>query len=376
MAKRKDVARYRANLQGEVNSAALYCTLAELEPKPQLAEVYRRMAEVEERHAQFWEQKLRLADEPVPLLRPGWQSRGLAWLAKRFGAQFALPVAATMEQLDRHGYDAQPESRTTTLPTEERSHALLLGTIAGVSPAGMEGGTLARLEGRHRAIGGNALRAAVLGANDGLVSNLSLVMGVAGADLSEGAILITGLAGLLAGAASMALGEWLSVQSSRELYQRQIAIEAQELAAVPDEEKEELALIYEAKGLPKDEARPLAARLIADETGALKTLSREELGVDREELGGSAWVAAGMSFMLFTIGAMLPVAPFTFLTGAHAVIMSLGVSTLALFLIGAGITLLTGRDVLSSGTRQVLFGLAAAGLTYGIGRVIGGTLAG
>jgi len=376
MAKRKDVARYRANLQGEVNSAALYCTLAELEPKPQLAEVYRRMAEVEERHAQFWEQKLRLADEPVPLLRPGWQSRVLAWLAKRFGSQFVLPVAATMEQLDRHGYDAQPESRTTTLPTEERSHALLLGTIAGVSPAGMEGGTLARLEGRHRAIGGNALRAAVLGANDGLVSNLSLVMGVAGADLSEGAILITGLAGLLAGAASMALGEWLSVQSSRELYQRQIAIEAQELAAVPDEEKEELALIYEAKGLPKDEARPLAARLIADETSALKTLSREELGVDPEELGGSAWVAAGMSFMLFTIGAMLPVAPFTFLTGAHAVIMSLGVSTLALFLIGAGITLLTGRDVLSSGTRQVLFGLAAAGLTYGIGRVIGVTLAG
>ena len=376
MAKRKDVARYRANLQGEVNSAALYCTLAELEPKPQLAEVYRRMAEVEERHAQFWEQKLRLADEPVPLLRPGWQSRVLAWLAKRFGSQFVLPVAATMEQLDRHGYDAQPESRTTTLPTEERSHALLLGTIAGVSPAGMEGGTLARLEGRHRAIGGNALRAAVLGANDGLVSNLSLVMGVAGADLSEGAILITGLAGLLAGAASMALGEWLSVQSSRELYQRQIAIEAQELAAVPDEEKEELALIYEAKGLPKDEARPLAARLIADETSALKTLSREELGVDPEELGGSAWVAAGMSFMLFTIGAMLPVAPFTFLTGAHAVIMSLGVSTLALFLIGAGITLLTGRDVLSSGTRQVLFGLAAAGLTYGIGRVMGVTLAG
>jgi len=376
MAKRKDVARYRANLQGEVNSAALYCTLAELEPKPQLAEVYRRMAEVEERHAQFWEQKLRLADEPVPLLRPGWQSRVLAWLAKRFGSQFVLPVAATMEQLDRHGYDAQPESRTTTLPTEERSHALLLGTIAGVSPAGMEGGTLARLEGRHRAIGGNALRAAVLGANDGLVSNLSLVMGVAGADLSEGAILITGLAGLLAGAASMALGEWLSVQSSRELYQRQIAIEAQELAAVPDEEKEELALIYEAKGLPKDEARPLAARLIADETSALKTLSREELGVDPEELGGSAWVAAGMSFMLFTIGAMLPVAPFTFLTGAHAVIVSLGVSTLALFLIGAGITLLTGRDVLSSGTRQVLFGLAAAGLTYGIGRVIGVTLAG
>ena len=125
-----------------------------------------------------------------------------------------------------------------------------------------------------------------------------------------------------------------------------------------------------------DEARPLAARLIADETSALKTLSREELGVDPEELGGSAWVAAGMSFVLFTIGAMLPVAPFTFLTGANAVIVSLVVSMLALFLIGAGITLLTGRKVFYSGIQQVLFGLAAAGLTDGIGRVMGVTLAG
>src|SRR5262245_18479994 len=376
MAKRKDVARYRANLQGEVNSAALYCTLAELEPKPQLAEVYRRMAEVEERHAQFWEQKLRLADEPVPLLRPGWQSRVLAWLAKRFGSQFVLPVAATMEQLERHGYDAQPESRTTTLPTEERSHALLLGTIAGVSPAGMEGGTLARLEGRHRAIGGNALRAAVLGANYGLVSNLSLVMGVAGADLSEGAILITGLAGLLAGAASMALGEWLSVQSSRELYQRQIAIEASEIEAVPEEEYEELALIYEANGLSPEAARKVAAEVMADAAHALDTLAREELGINPQELGGSPWEAASVSFLLFATGAFFPVAPFLVLTGMPAVITSLAVSTVALFLVGAAITLLTGRSVYYSGLRQLLFGLVAAGATYGIGRLLGVTLAG
>src|SRR5262244_1617515 len=359
----ENVARYRANRQDEINSAALYRTLAALEPQTQLSQIYERLATVEERHARFWERHLRAAGESVPPPQPSWRARVLIWIAKRLGPQWVLPTIATSERMDRHMYDRQPEAQNTTLPVDERSHARLLGAIVGKT--GLEGSALARFEGRHRAIGGNALRAAVLGANDGLVSNLSLVMGVAGADLSEGAILITGLAGLLAGAASMALGEWLSVQSSRELYQRQIAIEAQELAAVPDEEKEELALIYEAKGLPKDEARPLAARLIADETSALKTLSREELGVDPEELGGSAWVAAGMSFMLFTIGAMLPVAPFTFLTGAHAVIMSLGVSTLALFLIGAGITLLTGRDVLSSGTRQVLFGLAAAGLTYG-----------
>jgi len=192
----------------------------------------------------------------------------------------------------------------------------------------MEGRTLARLEGRHGAIGGNALRAAVLGANDGLVSNLSLIMGVAGAQLSSQSILIAGLAGLLAGACSMAMGEWLSVQSARELYQRQITIEAAEIAAVPDEERAELALIYQAKGLSAAEANKVAAEVITDTTHALHTLSREELGIDPEELGGSAWEAAGMSFLLFAMGAILPVAPFLLLSGAPATVASLGVRAL------------------------------------------------
>lgn len=361
----------RLNSQDEVNSAALYRILAELEPQPHLAEVYRRLASVEERHARLWAQKLGSGEQPVALPRPGWQPRLLGGLAKRLGPQFLLPIVTTMEQVDRHSYDAQSEAQATTLSRDERSHARLLHTIAGVSPVGIEGGALARLEGRHRAIGGNTLRAAVLGANDGLVSNLSLVMGVAGANLSSEAILITGLAGVLAGAASMAMGEWLSVQSSRELYQRQIDIEAQELAEAPEEEQEELTLIYRAKGLPEREAHALAARLSTDGATALETLSREELGIEPAELGGSAWVAAGISFTLFTIGAILPVAPFMFLTGPMAVVVSVAVSTLALFVIGAGITLLTGRRLLFSGLRQVLIGLAAAGVTYGIGRLLG-----
>ena len=174
----------------------------------------------------------------------------------------------------------------------------------------------------------------------------------------------------------MAMGEWLSVQSSRELYQRQIAIEASEIAAVPEEEEEELALIYEAKGLSPEAARKVAAEVMADAAQALDTLAREELGINPEELGGSAWEAASVSFLLFATGAFLPVAPFLFLTGMPAVIASLSVSTVALFLIGAAITLLTGRSVYSSGLRQLLFGLVAAGLTYGIGRVLGVTLAG
>jgi VIT1/CCC1 family predicted Fe2+/Mn2+ transporter len=241
---------------------------------------------------------------------------------------------------------------------------------------GMEGGALAQLEGRHRAGGGNALRAAVLGANDGLVSNLSLVMGVAGAELNNSAILITGLAGLMAGAISMALGEWLSVQSSRELYKHQIGIEKAELAAAPEEEAEELALIYEARGLPKDEAQRMAQHIITDPASALESLAREELNVDPSELGGSAWEAALTSFFLFSIGAIIPVLPHVFLTGITAVVVSMVLSAVGLFIIGAGITLFTGRNVVYSGTRQVLFGLVAAAVTYGIGHLIGGNLGG
>lgn len=235
----------------------------------------------------------------------------------------------------------------------------------------MDGNTLAQIEGRHRTPGGNSLRAAVLGASDGLLSNLSLVMGVAGANLASRSILVTGMAGLLAGACSMALGEWLSVQSSRELYERQIAIERREVEEVPDEEAEELALIYQAKGLPEAQAKSLAAKMMANQATALDTLSREELGIDPDELGGSAWAAAITSFFLFAIGAIIPVAPFMVLTGNLAVYVSLLSSGVGLFVIGAGITLLTGRSILYSGMRQVVFGFAAAAITFGVGRLIG-----
>ncbi|HZU89027.1 MAG TPA: VIT1/CCC1 transporter family protein, partial [Stellaceae bacterium] len=234
---------------------------------------------------------------------------------------------------------------------------------------------LAQIEGRHRA-GGNALRAAVLGANDGLVSNLSLVMGVAGAAVSGRTILLTGLAGLVAGAASMAMGEWLSVTSALELNQRQIAVEADELARVPEEEREELALIYQAKGLDEGAAHTLADRLMADKDTALDTLVREELGIDPDELGGSPWAAAGASFLLFALGAAFPVVPFFWLDGALSLIVSLALGGLALALIGVGTSLFTGRNAFYSGARQLLIGFAAAAATYGIGRLVGVTLGG
>ena len=375
MTTRADVERYRENLEEERNAVALYEKLAGLENAPALTGLYRRLAETERKHAAVWENRLREAGATVPAWRTDWRTRTLGWLAGRFGVGFVIPTLAGIEQGASGRYDSQPEAAGTGMAREERSHARLFRVLSG-SGSGMEGSAVARVEGRHRSTGGNALRAGVLGANDGLVSVLSLVMGVAGAELESHTILITGLAGMLAGAISMAMGEWLSVQSSRELHSRQIDIERQELEESPEEEKAELALIYEAKGLPPEQARAFAGHLLSEPAHALDTLSREELGIDPGELGGSAWVAAGASFLLFVVGAIIPIAPFFFVTGMNAVVWSGAVSAAGLFAIGAGITLVTGRSVWVAGSRQIVFGLGAAAITYGIGRLVGVHLGG
>jgi VIT1/CCC1 family predicted Fe2+/Mn2+ transporter len=368
--------RYRANLQGEIDSASLYRTLAEVEPDPKIASVYNRLASVEDAHAEFWKKQLRRIGARLQRVRPGFRTRALSWLARRFGPSFVLPTINTLEKSDSNAYDNQPEAVAGGLPSVERSHARVIEALASPGPGGgIPGGTLARIEGRHK-LGGNALRAAVLGANDGLVSNLSLVMGVAGAALDQHAILLTGLAGLVAGSCSMAMGEWLSVNSARELYQSQIETEKMELEQVPEEELEEMVLIYQAKGLGEPEARALAERMMANKDTALDTLVREELGIDPDELGGSAWSAAIASFFLFAGGAIVPIIPFLLLRGQAAVIGSLLLSGAALVAIGAGTSLFTGRNVVFSGMRQLLIGLAAALVTYGIGLLFGVSLSG
>jgi VIT1/CCC1 family predicted Fe2+/Mn2+ transporter len=173
----------------------------------------------------------------------------------------------------------------------------------------------------------------------------------------------------------MAMGEWISVQSSRELYEKQVGVEESEIATLPEEEQEELALIYMAKGLPEEEAKQVAARIMADEKTALEAMSREELGIDPEELGGSPWTAAASSFLLFAVGAVVPVVPFAFVHGRAATLASLVASAAGLFVIGFFITLFTGRGVLYTGVRQLLFGLGAAGVTFAIGRAIGVSVA-
>ncbi|MCL5774120.1 MAG: VIT1/CCC1 family protein [Firmicutes bacterium] len=365
-----EIKQQMENLRSELNSAALYNILAEIEQNSKLAEVYRRLAKVENRHAETWAQKLRDSGVSVPAFRLSWRTRILIWLARRFGAGFVLPSIEAAEQANTDNYAQLSDKSTAAMAADERSHSRLLRRIAG-TVGGLEGGAVAKLERRHSAAGGNALRAAVLGASDGLLSNLSLVMGVAGAELSGGAILVSGLAGLLAGAFSMALGEWLSVQSSRELYEHQIKTEKEELETSPEEETEELALIYQAKGIEETRAKSLAKEIMSSETEALDTLVREELGIDPHSLGGSAWEAAVTSFILFAAGAVIPVIPFIFFAGMKAVAISVILSAAGLFLIGAGITLFTGKSVAYSGLRQVVFGLAASAITYTIGHLVG-----
>ncbi|HVN54195.1 MAG TPA: VIT1/CCC1 transporter family protein [Anaerolineaceae bacterium] len=371
----QEVQQYLANWNDERNSSTIYLALTEVEKDPRIAEVYRRMAAVELQHAEKWAEEIKAAGQEVPEFYPTVRTRILIWLARRFGPNLILNNIQTMEKDGASGYSRQPQAQG--MVADEASHGRILGMISRTIRGGMSGGFLAQMEGRHRSTGGgNALRAAVLGANDGLVSNLSLVMGVAGADLASRSILITGFAGLLAGAISMALGEWLSVQSSRELYENQIKIEKAEIEHAPTEEAEELALIYEARGLSSAQAHQLSTQIMANPEGALDTLAREELGMDPEELGGSAWQAALTSFFLFALGAIIPVIPYTFLTGTTAVLVSILFSTIGLFTLGAVTTLFTGQKVLFSGMRMVTFGLLAAGITFGIGRLIGTSIGG
>jgi VIT1/CCC1 family predicted Fe2+/Mn2+ transporter len=373
MATKSDIERYRTNYLAEQEGSELYKSLSETEKDPHLAELYRRMAETEQRHAGIWADYLRKAEETPPVYKAGWRIHMIIWLAKRFGVNSVLPMVSSMERGASHDYDTQPEARAAGMPGDERSHERLFRSVE-ITGGGVAGPALARFEGRHRGTGGNALRAAVLGASDGLVTNLSLVMGVAGANLPGHTILFTGLAGMLAGALSMSIGEWLSVQSARELYTHQIAVERQELLEMPAEEREELALIYEAKGIDRETANRMADHIIGQGEAALDTLVREELGIDPEELGGSAWTASITSFMLFAIGAIIPVIPFVFGSGIVAVLFSLLLGTLGLFIVGVGITLTTGAPLLKSAGRQVLLGLAAAAITFGLGSLVGGRL--
>lgn len=361
------------NIQTEVDASFLYDLLAKHEESPDVAAVFRQMSEIEKGHALAFMKKNGMDGQTLP--GPSGRARTLAWIGKIAGYDYVLGVLLDTEKSISSSIVAARTKSHTAPSLSDTAHVTILKNILAQTPS-VSGTNLARFEKRHRSVGGNALRAAVLGGNDGLVSNFSLVMGIAGATSGRQEVLLAGMAGLLAGALSMALGEWISVKSSQELYENQMQLEMEELESNPEGEQHELALIYQSKGIPAEQARQMAADVMKNKDTAHEILVKEELGINPEELKGSAMEAALTSFFLFALGAIIPVIPFFFIGGMKAVIISTSLSALGLFIIGSAITLFTGRSVFYSGMRQVIFGLAAAAITFGIGKLIGVSVVG
>jgi vacuolar iron transporter family protein len=347
----------------ELATARLYRELAALDGERR--ELFLDLAETEARHAAHWGEVIlagggTLTDEPWPL-----RYRLTLLAARVAGVERVLPRIVRAETADRDRYvgmdGAGPE-----MAQEEADH----GRRLALSMDGSVGANLSRVEGRHRTGVGGSLRASVFGANDGLVSNFALIMGMAGGTSQSSVVLLGGVAGLVAGAGSMAAGEWISVRSQRELYERELEVERMELAEFPEDEQLELELIYRAKGLTEEQARTIAATIMSDPEVALDTMAREELGLDPDDLG-SPWGAAIASFLAFSLGAIIPLIPFLITTGRAAVVASAILAALALGLVGASLSIFTGRRPLTSALRMVAIGGGAALVTFLIGSLVG-----
>ncbi len=358
------------NLLDERDGAALYEGLAGVEHDPARARSFRELAEGERRHAEIWEKKLRKAGAELPPDRPSSRIRVLMWLARRLGTAAVLPLVLENESDDAEKYQRQGgEAEASAMAEEERGHREVLAGMGQGQPQGARSAIAIR-ERWHRGGRGGALRAAIFGMNDGLVSNLSLVLGVAGAVHEPRTILVTGFAGLLAGASSMAVGEYTSVASQRDVLARQVEMERREVAEAPEEEAAELALILRQKGLSTEQASRTATEILKNPEQALDTLVREELGLDPDDLG-SPVQAALSSFVMFAVGATVPVLPFVFLSGTVAVVLAAGLAGAVLALVGTVVGFLSGTSALRSAARMVGLAGVAAGITYAVGRLFG-----
>ena len=365
-----ELARMRRNRRDERDSAALYDGLADIERNPRLSRVFRKLAESEREHSAYWEARMRVQHLSVPRFRASLRTRMMLGLARQFGVAFVLPSITTRELADHARYSSQQDASAAGLSDEERSHAAVMRRIAAY---GREPGEEGAVHQGAAAVGSN-LRAAVLGANDGLASNFCLMMGVAGGGVSASTILLTGVAGLVAGACSMALGEWLSVTNSREMAQSQMDGDVKELHESMAWKRAELTLIYEAKGMSEDEARGAAERAIAHDPDAVRNLIHEEQVMASAHLGASPASAAAYSFALFAIGACVPLLPFLFSSSQKAILASVALSLLALLALGLLTSFFNGRSAWFSGLRQIAIGAAAAAVTYGAGRLVGAVL--
>jgi vacuolar iron transporter family protein len=338
----------------EKSSTYLYRIVAQCEKGTPREALFNELAERAEQQAALWERKARTNNISLPEhFSPGLRTRLVAALVKKLGVKPMKPILTAMKIRGMSLYAAAQPGHA--MPTN-------------VTQVGK----------RHKNSGGGNLRAAVFGVNDGLVSNASLIMGVAGAAADAKMIVLTGVAGLIAGALAMAAGEYVSVRSQREMYEYQIGLEADELDEYPEEEAAELALIYEARGMSASEAKKLADNLIADPKKALDALTREELGLNPEELG-SPWGAAISSLLSFALGALVPLLPFLFapwlsLGNNHYLLLAGALTALSLFGVGATLSLFTGKGALRGGLRMLLIGGGAGLVAFFIGKFLGVSL--
>ena len=358
------IERLRAMYADEVNGGALFRGLAEY-ADDQRRGVFLQLAAAEERHAAHWARLLRASGVEPRQPRVPFRVRALCFLARYLGTEAVLPLMLRTEAAEADRYRADADA-TDAMAQQEAAAGRTIAAMQGIP----EGGRIARAEGRHRAEVGGVLRATVFGINDGLVSNFSLVMGVAGGTTNNSIVLLAGIAGLVAGAFSMSSGEWISIRSQRELYENELRIEQAELRAFPAEERDELEMIYRAKGITPEAARTLVDTIMKRNEVALDTLAREELGLDPSTLG-SPWTAAISSFIAFASGAALPVFPFLFGSGAAPTLVAAVLSVVALFAVGAATSIFTGRHAGRAGLRMALIGAVVALITFGIGKAVG-----
>lgn len=370
------VERYLRYLAAERDSARLYRSLAALAGGQRRAALL-ELAAIEDRHAAHWMALLHAAGAEIPpdSGQPAAEADRILQRARQLGFEAVL---ADLEQAERDGagmYDAEPDA-LPGMSAEEREHAAVLAGLAEQQGPGTPAevrGRLNRAEPWHRTDKSGTLRAAVFGVSDGLVSNTALVMGFAGSGVASGTVLFAGVAGLLAGAFSMAAGEYVSVASQADLFRRELALEEQELREKPEEEQRELELLYRAKGLDAEVARATAERIMSDPGTALDTLAREELGLDPDDLGSPKRVAAS-SFAAFALGAAVPVLPYLFLSGSVALSLAVVLAVIALLVVGGTVGHLSGLGTTRAGLRQLFVGGGAAAVTYLVGSLAGGRL--
>jgi VIT1/CCC1 family predicted Fe2+/Mn2+ transporter len=360
------------NLVDERDGAALYEGLAKYEKDAERARGLREIAEAERRHADVWRKKLEKEGVAIPPDRPSSRIRALIWLARRLGTGAVFPMVLEAEAGDADKYDAQGGDAVAIADEERQHRRTLVGMSRGEPTEARE--LIATRERWHRSSSAaGSIRAAIFGMNDGLVSNLSLILGVAGAGVEPRTVVVTGFAGLLAGAFSMAAGEYTSVASQRDLLNRQVEMERREVDEAPEEEAAELALIFKQKGLSTEQASRTAAELLKNPESAVDTLVREELGLDPTDLG-SPMGAAVSSFVMFSVGALVPLVPFLLTSGSVAVGAAAALAFLVLAGVGGLVGFLSGTSLWRSAFRMAGLAALAAGVTYGVGRLFGATV--